>query len=69
MEAIAVIAEEVSREEDKEALLRHAGMIKRGSYSGLPEELDRKNVEERYCKVLELLGERELKIDKEWLVI
>lgn len=59
MEAIAVIAEEVSREEDKEALLRHAGMIKRGSDSGLPEELDRKNVEERYCKVLELLGAKE----------
>jgi uncharacterized membrane protein len=59
MEAIAVIAEAVSREEDKEALLRHAGMIKRGSDSGLPEELDRKDVEEKYSKVLELLGAKE----------
>ncbi len=59
LEAIAVIAGAVSRETDKEALLRHARMIKRGSDSSLPEELDRKDVEDRYAKVLELLGEKE----------
>lgn len=59
LESIAVIAGAVSGEIEKEALLRHAKMIRRGGYNGLPEELDRKDVEDRYVKVLELLGAKE----------
>lgn len=58
LEMIAVIAARVSREEDREALLRHAAMVERGSRQGLPEELDRKDAQERYQAVLKILAKR-----------
>lgn len=60
LEAIAVIATYTHNNKDRAALLRHAGMIWRGSQEGVSEELDRKDVEERYQtveKALELKTE------------
>ena len=56
LESLAVLAVLVSRKTDKEAIVRHAGMIKRGSDSGVVEELDRRDVLERYEKVLASAG-------------
>lgn len=55
LETIAVIAERVHRDEDRAALLRHAAMIERGSREGLSEELDRRDVKERYEAVVQTL--------------
>lgn len=56
LDSLAVIAQRVTRDEDKKAVLRHAEMIKRGSEEGLPEPHDRKDAEESYVKVLEVLS-------------
>jgi len=48
LEAIAVISGAVHRPEDRAALLRHADMIARGAREGLPEEEDRRVVNERW---------------------
>lgn len=45
LETIAVILEFVHRPEDKAALLRHADMVVRGAREGLPEVVDRQQVE------------------------
>jgi len=45
---IAVIAGAAYRPEDRAALRRHAEMIARGAREGLPEDEDRRAVEERY---------------------
>ncbi len=48
LEAIAMISLFTHRAKDRAALLRHAEMIERGSQEGIVEELDRKDVKERY---------------------
>jgi uncharacterized membrane protein len=55
LEAIARVASRARREEDRMALLRHAGMVLRGSQTGLPEEWDRRDVMERFQAVLKAL--------------
>ncbi len=55
LEMIAVIAEWVQRKEDRAALRRQALMIQRGSETALPEEQDRKEVEQRYQTALQAL--------------
>ncbi len=57
LETIAEIARFVNRPDDRAALLRHAGMIVRGAREGLPEEEDRKEVEERFQSATQLLSE------------
>lgn len=51
LETIAVIAAAASRAEDQAALCLHAQMIFRGALEGLPEEMDLREVEERYLSV------------------
>lgn len=48
LEVIGKLAPYVKRDEDRETLIRHADMIMRGSEHGLAEQLDRKDVKERY---------------------
>lgn len=48
LDAIAVIARFVRRPDDRNALLRHAVLIARGAREALPEENDRRTVEDRY---------------------
>jgi uncharacterized membrane protein len=48
LETIAEIAISVTQPEDRAALLRHAEMIVRGAYDGLPEDEDRDSVEQRF---------------------
>jgi uncharacterized membrane protein len=55
LEAIARIAQYTTTKEQRAALLRHAQMIERGSHEGISEELDKKDVQERYFAVLKLL--------------
>jgi len=57
LETIAVVAGFAHRPEDRAALLRHAKMIARGSFGGLPEDEDRQEVEERYQSVNQMLSE------------
>ena len=57
LETIAEVAVSVCRPEDRAALLRHARMIARGARDGLLEEEDRKEVEERFQSVCQLLTE------------
>jgi len=54
LETIAVITGFVHRPEDRATLLRHAEMITRGAREGLPEEEDRRVVEERWVAVRRL---------------
>ncbi len=51
LDAIAVIARFVHRPEDRATLLRHGEMITRGAKEGLPEQEDRRDVEERWKAV------------------
>ena len=55
LEGTAVIAQHIRHKQDALALLRHVRMIRRGSQEGLPEELDRKDVEAQYQEVIETL--------------
>ena len=57
LEAIAVVAGFVHRPEDRAALLRHAEMIARGAREGLPEDEDRRAVEDRRQTVTQLCSE------------
>ena len=59
LEIIANIATCVKRDEDRQALIRHAEMIMRGSEVGLPEHLDRKDVKERYQIAVRALSIKE----------
>jgi hypothetical protein len=52
-----MVARKVQTGDDRAALLRQAIMIERGSRDGLPEEQDRKDVEERYQSFLTALDE------------
>jgi uncharacterized membrane protein len=57
LETIAVIAGATHRPEDRAALHRHAEMISRGAREGLPEDGDRREVEERYQVAIRALRE------------
>ncbi|HEY9641396.1 MAG TPA: DUF2254 domain-containing protein [Coleofasciculaceae cyanobacterium] len=56
LEAIAAIAPFTHSKANRAALLRHANMIERGSQVGIPEELDRKDVKERYLAAVKAIG-------------
>lgn len=56
LEALESIAEHVRRDEDGEAILKHASLISRHAES-FPEEHDRKGIWERYERVKKSLGE------------
>ena len=58
LEAIAVIAPYTHNNKYRAALLRHAHTIERGSHEGVSEELDRKDVEERYQVAVKLLQQQ-----------
>ncbi len=53
LENIRVIISFTSLPEQREALLRQAAMIERGSHEGLPEESDRRGVHERYLAIFQ----------------
>ena len=55
LETLAVVAAHTSKEEDRAVLLHHATMIERGSHTGLAEEQDRTDVEERYQAIVRVL--------------
>lgn len=55
LEAIATIASFTPRPADRSALRRHAEMIERGSQEGISEELDRKDVQERYLAAVKAI--------------
>jgi uncharacterized membrane protein len=55
LEAITLIASRTENKKDRAALLRHAQMIQRSSQENISEELDRKDVEERYLTVVRAL--------------
>lgn len=55
LEAIEAISPHIRNSKDRLALLRHAHMISRGSHEGVSEDLDRKDVEERYQKAIRAL--------------
>ncbi|SDB14222.1 Uncharacterized membrane protein [Desulfonatronum thiosulfatophilum] len=57
LDTIATVAYFAHRPEDQATLLRHAEMLVRGAREGLPEELDRWVVEERYQAVVRLCNE------------
>lgn len=57
LEAIAVIALFTHTPADQAALLRHANMIERGSHKGIPEDLDRKDIKERYLSAVKAIGQ------------
>ncbi len=56
LETIAVVAQFATRKENRLALREQAIMIKRGSEEGLPEEMDRMAVDQRYRTVMAMLG-------------
>ena len=58
LETIGVIATSVSYPEDRAALLRHARMINRGADEGLTEAEDRREVNERFQCVSQLLSQQ-----------
>ena len=63
LETIAVIAGATHRPADRAALLRQAEMIVRGARQALPEDGDRREVEERYRDVSRALRGSELSHD------
>jgi uncharacterized membrane protein len=58
LEAIAVTAPFTYTKADRDALLRHANMINRGSYEGIAEELDRNDIKERYLTAVKAIEQR-----------
>jgi uncharacterized membrane protein len=58
LETIAVVAGFAHRPEDCATLLRYAEMIARGAREGLPEEKDRRAVEERCLTVGQLCSKQ-----------
>ena len=57
LEAIAVITPFTHTKADRAALLRHANMIEHGSEEGITEELDRKDIKERYLAAVKAIGQ------------
>jgi uncharacterized membrane protein len=58
LETIAVIGEHTHSKQDRDALMRHAAMIKRGSDEVVPEERDRKDIQAQYKVAVRVLKER-----------
>jgi len=58
LEVIAVIAPFTHTKVDRAALLRHANMIDRGSHEGISEELDQKDVKERYLAAVKAIEQQ-----------
>lgn len=58
MECLLIIANHIHREEDKDAIICQAEMIRRGSIDGLPEENDRHDLDMRYHNLCEVLGKK-----------
>jgi uncharacterized membrane protein len=58
LETIAVIGEHTHSKQDRDALMRHAAMIKRGSDEVVPEERDRKDIQAQYEVAMQVLKER-----------
>jgi len=58
LEAIAVIAPFTHTKVDRSALLRHANMIERGSHEEISEELDQKDVKERYLAAVKAIEQQ-----------
>ncbi len=58
LEAIALIAQFTHKTIDRAALRRQAEMIQRGSETGIAEELDRRDIKERYLGVIQALESR-----------
>ncbi|MEX0998786.1 MAG: DUF2254 family protein [Thermodesulfobacteriota bacterium] len=58
LESLIVIASNTDRDRDKKSIRQHAEMIKRGSDEALPEELDRKDVDQRYMQLIAILDGR-----------
>jgi uncharacterized membrane protein len=58
LEAIAVIAPFTHSKADRAALLRHANMIERGSHEGISEELDQKDIKERYLAAVKAIEQQ-----------
>ncbi|MGR9085894.1 MAG: DUF2254 domain-containing protein [Gammaproteobacteria bacterium] len=58
LETLAVIASHARTQTDREALRRQAVMVKKGSDESLPEEHDRRDVEQRYEIVVKILEQR-----------
>jgi uncharacterized membrane protein len=52
LEAIAIVARYTQNQKDRAVLLRHAAMVKRDSCKGVSEEMDKKDIEERYQAVV-----------------
>jgi uncharacterized membrane protein len=59
LETIAVVAEHAHRHDELAALRRHADRVEHGSTHTLPEEWERRIIEERYRQALEILGARD----------
>ncbi|PSB03995.1 DUF2254 domain-containing protein [Merismopedia glauca] len=55
LEAIAAIAPFTHRTPEQTALRRHAEMIERGSHQGIAEELDRRDIKERYLAAIQVI--------------
>jgi uncharacterized membrane protein len=55
LENIQVILPFTRYPDQREALLRQAAMIERGSHEGLPEESDRRDVHERYLAIFQTM--------------
>jgi uncharacterized membrane protein len=58
LEVIGKIAPYMKRDADRQTLIRHADMIMRGSEVGLPEQLDRNDVKERYQIAIHALSNK-----------
>ena len=58
LEVIAVIAPFTHTKVDRSALLRHANMIERGSHEEISEELDQKDVKERYLAAVKAIEQQ-----------
>ncbi len=58
LEAIAIIVPFTHTKVDRTALLRHANMIERGSHEGISEELDQKDVKERYLAAVKAIEQQ-----------
>lgn len=63
LETLAVVANHTLREADRAALARHAKLVQKAAHGGIPEEEDRKDVEERFAAVTAALANPEVRDD------
>jgi uncharacterized membrane protein len=59
LETIAVVAEHAHRHDEMAALRRHADRVEHGSTHTLPEEWERRIIEERYRQAIAILDARD----------